>query len=207
MSESKRSCTTAVLLAAGAGTRLGLGAKSLLPFRGRTLVEVITDILLDGGCQEVVVVLGAAADRVLASTRLGIISAEKVRVVVNPDWRSGMASSFRLGVETASPGHDVMVALVDQPRLAVKAVRTLLARHRPGRVTAAAYPDGSGGLRRGHPLLLDASLRSLAAEIAMGDCGARLFLQNNPGLVDLVGFSEQFGGEDLDTPDQLYLLD
>ncbi len=32
--------TTAVLLAAGAGTRLGLGPKALLPFRGRTLVEV-----------------------------------------------------------------------------------------------------------------------------------------------------------------------
>lgn len=33
--------TTAVLLAAGAGTRLGLGPKALLPFRGRTLVEVL----------------------------------------------------------------------------------------------------------------------------------------------------------------------
>ena len=36
--------TTAVLLAAGAGTRLGLGPKALLPFHGRTLVEVLADV-------------------------------------------------------------------------------------------------------------------------------------------------------------------
>jgi nicotine blue oxidoreductase len=42
--------TTAVLLAAGAGTRLGRGPKALLPFRGRTLVEVLADVLLAGGC-------------------------------------------------------------------------------------------------------------------------------------------------------------
>lgn len=46
------------------------------------MVEVIAKILLDGGCREVVVVLGAVADHVLAST-----SAEKVRVVVNPKGR------------------------------------------------------------------------------------------------------------------------
>jgi nicotine blue oxidoreductase len=207
MSESPAASTTAVLLAAGAGTRLGLGPKALLPFRGRTLVEVLAEILLVGGCREVVVVLGAEADRVLASTRLGSPNAENVRVVVNLDWQSGMASSFRLGVETATPGHHVMVALVDQPGLAVDAVGTLLATHRPGRITAAAYPDASGKLRRGHPLLLDAFLRTPAAETATSDSGARLFLQANPGLVDLVAFSEQFGGEDLDTPDQLHLLD
>lgn len=121
MSESTRPGSTAVLPAAGAGTRLRLGAKAMLPFPGRTLVEVIAEILLDGGSREVVVVLGAVANHVFASTSLGTTSAEKIRVVVNPDWRSGMASSLRLGVETAALGHDVMVALVDQPRLAVKA--------------------------------------------------------------------------------------
>ena len=83
----------------------------------------------------------------------------------------------------------------------------LLATHRPGRITAAAYAAGSGRLRRGHLVLLDASLRTLAAETATGDCGARLFLQTNPRPVDLVGFREEIGGEDLETPDQLHLLD
>ena len=80
--------TTAVLLAAGAGTRLGRGPKALLPFRGRTLVEVLADVLSGGGCREVVVVLGAGAQAVRAETDLN-----RHTVVDNPAWPSGMGSS------------------------------------------------------------------------------------------------------------------
>ncbi|MET3923858.1 choline kinase [Arthrobacter sp. UYEF20] len=40
MADLDKQRSTAVLLAAGAGTRLGLGPKALLRFQGRTLVEV-----------------------------------------------------------------------------------------------------------------------------------------------------------------------
>ena len=62
--------TTGVVLAAGAGTRLGLGPKALLPYRGRPLVESVAEALLDGGCREVVVVLGAGAPDVAAIAEL-----------------------------------------------------------------------------------------------------------------------------------------
>ncbi|MET3812343.1 nicotine blue oxidoreductase [Arthrobacter sp. UYEF3] len=193
---------TAVLLAAGAGTRLGRGPKALLPFRGSALVEVLADVLLDGGCREVVVVLGADASVVRAATDL-----RRHTVIENLGWANGMGGSFRLGVAAAAPNESVMIALVDQPGLTPAIVARLLAGHRPGRVTAAAYRGADGKLRRGHPLLLDASLRSGAAESATGDVGARLFLQALPELIDLVDCSDQSGGEDLDTPDQLPLLD
>ena len=206
LSKFRTSNVTAVLLAAGEGRRLGLGPKALLPFRGRTLVEVLAEVLLNGGCREVVVVLGAEARQVLASTNLGPAEERRVRVVVNTEWNSGMAGSFRLGVETALPGDHVLVALVDQPGLTADIVQTLLAAHLPGRVTAAGYRGRPGELRRGHPLLLDASLRTLATETATSDSGARLFLEANPELVDLVDCGDE-GGEDIDTRDQLHLLD
>ncbi|MCO4239345.1 nicotine blue oxidoreductase [Pseudarthrobacter raffinosi] len=193
--------TTAVLLAAGAGTRLGLGPKALLRFQGRTLVEVLADVLLAGGCREVVMVLGADAATVRAATDLG-----RHRVIDNPAWASGMGSSFRAGVAAAAPGDHVLIALVDQPGLTIETVARLLASHRPGRVTAAAYRDPEGKLQRGHPLLLDSSLRAEAAETATGDAGARHFLQAHPELIDLVDCSDLSGGEDLDTPEQLHLL-
>ncbi len=71
MADSTEPRTTAVLLAAGAGTRLGRGPKALLPFRGRTLVEVLAGVLLDGGCREVVIVLGADAAKVRDTTGPG----------------------------------------------------------------------------------------------------------------------------------------
>jgi nicotine blue oxidoreductase len=194
--------TTAVLLAAGAGTRLGLGPKALLPFRGRTLVEVLAGVLLDGGCRDVVVVLGADAARVVENADLAAYT-----VVQNPDWQTGMGGSFRRGVAAATTGDHVLMALVDQPGLTQETVARLLGHHRPGRVTAAAYRSADGVLRRGHPLLLDATLRAQAAESAAGDAGARLFLQEHPELVDLVDCGDQSAGGDVDTPDQLGLLE
>ena len=207
MTPSPAPHTTAVLLAAGAGTRLGRGPKALLPFRGRTLVEVLADVLLDGGCRAVVVVLGAGAGDVRERTDLA-----RHVVVENPEWAGGMGSSFRAGLESVRAEDHVLVALVDQPGLTAETVTRLLRVHRPGRVTAAAYRDASEKLRRGHPLLLDATLRAQAAAAAGGDAGARLFLQAHPELIDLVDCtlppgSGRSGGEDLDTPDQLHLLD
>ena len=202
MSGSRAPRTTAVLLAAGAGTRLGLGPKALLRFRGRTLVEVLADMLLAGGCRDVVTVIGADAATVRAATDLS-----RHRVIENPAWDAGMGSSFRQGVAAAAPEDHVLVALVDQPGLTAETVARLLSSHRPGRVTAAAYRGPDGSLQRGHPLLLDSSLRAEAAETATGDAGARFFLQTHPGLIDLVDCSDLSGGEDLDSPDQLHLLD
>ncbi|MEV7606854.1 nicotine blue oxidoreductase [Paenarthrobacter sp. NPDC089322] len=202
MTQSGVAPTTGVLLAAGAGTRLGRGPKALLPFRGRTLVEVLADTLFDGGCREVVVVLGAEAGNVRASTDL-----RDYRVVVNEAWAKGMSGSFRAGIDAATAGNSIMVALVDQPGLTPTAVSRLLGSHRPGRVTAAAYPDESGRLKRRHPVIFDVGLREQAAEAANGDTGARSFLKAHPGLVDLVDCSDLCSGEDLDTKDQLHLLD
>ncbi len=207
MNDSSPVATTGVLLAGGAGTRLGLGPKALLPFRGRTLVEVLAKTLLDGGCLKVVVVLGAGAERVRRATEL-----DQYLVVDNPEWAAGMASSFRTGIAAATHGHNVMVTLVDQPGVTPAVVARLLAAHQAGRVTAAGYPEAAfdGGhttkLRRGHPLIIDVGLRAEVAESAVGDAGARRFLKAHPGLVDVVDCSDLSDGADVDTKDKLHLL-
>ncbi|WP_336714805.1 nicotine blue oxidoreductase [Arthrobacter sp. USHLN218] len=219
----------AVLLAAGGGSRLGRGPKALLPFRGRPLVEHLAGELRAGGCSDVVIVLGAGADEVIRQCRL-----EGYRVVRNADWASGMGSSFRLGVAAAEGADAVVVALVDQPGVSATLIRRLLERHRPGRVTAAAYraettvgenPDGGAAehrrpapasgtvqpaeprLQRGHPLVFDASLAVEAAAEAAGDAGARNYLRRRPELVDLVDCSDLGSAADVDTPADLPLLD
>jgi nicotine blue oxidoreductase len=222
--------TVAVLLAAGSGSRLGLGPKALLPHRGRALVEHVVAVLLAGGCDVVVVVLGADADRVRADASLGD---PRVRVVVNRDWSSGMASSLRAGVAAAlalEPSR-VVVAHVDQPGVVPDDVARLLAAHRPGRVAASrwttspehrARPEGRSGAdndpqvvfgdmvpslrpRWAHPLVLDAALAGPAAASAHGDHGARNFLRAHADLVDVVDHPGD--GRDLDTAADLDLLD
>ncbi|QJW37408.1 nucleotidyltransferase family protein [Cellulosimicrobium protaetiae] len=219
--------TVGVLLAAGAGRRLGLGPKALLPHRGRPLVEHVARVLHDGGCDVVVVVLGAEADRVRAEASLGD---PHVRAVVNPDWASGMASSLRAGVAAAldlAPAR-VVVAHVDQPGVVPDDVARLLAAHRPGRVTASRWttsperrarhggrseaendPQVVFGVERtprwAHPLVLDAGLAAPAAASARGDHGARDFLRAHADLIDVVDHPGD--GRDLDTATDLDLLD
>jgi len=203
--------TVAVLLAAGAGTRLGRGPKALLPHRGGTLVEHATGVLLAGGCDAVVVVLGAGADDVRAATAL---DEPRVRVVDNPGWATGMASSLRVGVAAAldlAPAR-VVVAHVDQPGVVPDDVARLLAAHRPGRVAASRWtggvgpeaPAGADRPRWAHPLVLDVALAAPAAASAHGDRGARGFLRAHAALIDVVDHPGD--GRDLDTEADLDLL-
>lgn len=193
---------TAVLLAAGAGTRLGLGPKALLRRRGTPLVDHLATVLHDGGCDGVVVVLGAEAARVREEAAL-----TDCTVVVNDDWLSGMGGSLKAGFAAVPEAHHALVALVDQPALTAEVVASLLAAHQPGRVTAAAYPDTAGVLRRGHPVLFDAAVLAAVAESAHGDAGARDFLRAHPELLDLVDCQSWGDGRDVDTRADLPLLD
>lgn len=193
---------TAVLLAAGSGTRLGLGPKALLPFRGSSLVEELAEALAKGGCASVVVVAGSGAEQIEALP--GLIGQTVVR---NAQWKTGMGSSLKLGISAAPPGHHIMVALVDQPGLTAQAVTRLIECHTSARITAAGYLDAAGSLRRGHPLILDAAYREAAAAGAGGDSGARLFLRARPDVVDVVDCSDLCSGADIDTPADLHLLE
>ena len=199
--------TTAVLLAAGAGTRLGRGPKALLPFHGRPLVEHQIRVLLAGGCRDVLVVLGAGSTRILAEADLAGASP-----VLNPDWQHGMGTSYRQGMAAAVQLRPsaVLVALVDQPGLTAAAVSRLRSSWRSGRINAAGYRDGDSRLRRGHPVLFDRSLavRSLESGVTGGqDTGARAFLASHPELVDVTDCSDLADGRDVDTKADLVLLD
>lgn len=195
-----------LVLAAGAGARLGLGPKALLPFRGRPLIEHILTQLDHGGCASLTVVLGSQAPQVLEHAQLGT-----ARTVLNPDWQTGLGSSFRCGVEASLADNPdtagLLVALADQPGITAAAVARLIRAHRAGRITAAGYfQDGSNVLRRGHPLIFDPELATAAAGTAVDDAGARAYLRANPSLIDVVDCSDLDRGRDVDTPADLPLL-
>src|SRR5699024_9302798 len=151
-----------------------------------------------GGCEPVLVVVGAQAEQVSA-----VVTGAGAEVVVNADWASGLASSFRAGVAALpEDAGRVVVLLVDQPGVGAEAVARLLAEHRPGTVTAAQYQGG--GAR--HPMVFDTDLVRAAAELAEGDRGARAYLRQNPELLHLVDCSDLGSAADLDTPEDLHLL-
>ncbi|MGC4748115.1 nucleotidyltransferase family protein [Micromonospora sp. DT201] len=184
--------TAGLLLAAGAGRRLGM-PKALLPYRGRLLVDHAAAVLADAGCRPVVVVLGAQADRIRARTRLP-------GVVVNDDWATGMGSSLRAGLSALTSGATdaTVVTLVDMPGLTPEAVRRVARDATAGSLAVATYGDG----RRGHPVLLGRDHWAGVAAAATGDRGARDYLRAQGAAVRLVPCADVADDTDVDLPEQ-----
>lgn len=186
--------TAGLLLAAGAGRRLG-GPKALVELGGRTLVERGVTLLRDGGCTSVVVVLGAQAERVppLADAQ----------VVVAADWENGLGASLRAGLVALSAGSAsaCVVALVDQPLVGVEAVRRLLAVSGRCEAAVATY---AGEPR--NPVLLDRAVWIDVAGLAVGDVGARAWLRAHPDRVLRVDCDDTGSAADVDTAEDLVEL-
>ncbi len=179
--------TTGVLLAAGAGSRMGRPKAEVL-LGGQTLLERGLQMLADAGCEPVLAVVGAAVPQ----PPEGLAT-----FVTNPDWESGMASSLRVGLGAAT-GEAAVIALVDQPGITAEAVRRLRAAHRPGFATAATF---DGDIRT--PVLFDRALWPEVSASVSGDAGARHWLRRNPGRVIAVPCDDVADPADLDVPEDL----
>ncbi len=155
---------TAVLLAAGGSRRLGR-PKQLLRFRGEALVRRAARAALGAGVDETLVVVGAHEDEVREA-----IADLPLRVVVNPDWESGLAGSLRVGVEAAHHP-SVLVLLADQPHVDAVLLSSLVEAGRAGAARVACDYAGAPGVPA---FFVDArELRGLA-----GDRGARDLLRD-----------------------------
>jgi CTP:molybdopterin cytidylyltransferase MocA len=183
-----------LLLAAGEGSRLGQ-PKALVELDGELLVDRGARVLAAGGCDPVVVVLGAAAAEVVARARL----ADAV-VIVNDGWAEGIGSSLRVGLTALRElgATSVVVALADQPRVSADVVRRLAA----GPSTAPAVVASYGG-RPGNPARIDAAVWADVAALAVGDVGARAWMREHPDRVQVVACDDLGSDDDVDTVEDL----
>jgi molybdenum cofactor cytidylyltransferase len=155
----------AVVLAAGASTRMGR-LKLLLPVRGRTLLASAVTPLLEAGLARVVVVLGHRATTVRDGA--GLAADPRLDYVVNDDWPLGLSSSLRAGVAACPDADAVIVALGDQPTLRADLVRRLVAAGAGAAPLAVPMHKG----RLGHPILFRRELFPELERLS-GDAGAR----------------------------------
>ncbi|WP_185061061.1 NTP transferase domain-containing protein [Pseudonocardia eucalypti] len=183
-----------LLLAAGAGRRMG-GPKALVELAGRPLVLRALDALREGGCAPLVVVLGAAADRVAP-----LLPPDALPMIA-PDWAEGMGASLRAGLaslrDVSAPA--ALVHLVDLPGVGAPAIARLAAcaDEGPDVLARAAYHA-----RPGHPVLLGRAHWPAVAAAARGDAGARDYLSGHPAL-RLVECGDLADPRDVDTPEAL----
>jgi molybdenum cofactor cytidylyltransferase len=169
---------SAVVLAAGRSARMGM-TKQLLRVGGQTMLERTLENVRASRVDEVALVLGASADEIRRAIPASLL--EGVRVVVNEDYASGMASSLRVGLSAVSPDADAaLIALGDQPLVRPETMNEIVERYR-GSDAEIVVPHYQGS--RGNPVLLGRSVFAEAMALE-GDVGCRaIFAQHTDGML------------------------
>jgi FkbM family methyltransferase len=187
---------TAVVLAAGAGSRFG-GGKLLASLEGRPVLQHVLDALANAALRDVVVVLGDDADAVEAT-----VEWRAERRVRNPDPARGLSSSVRVGLEALdADGDAALIVLGDQPRVSPEAIGAVLDAGPDGdRPIVVPTYEGDAGR---NPVLLERVAFGLVSE-AVGDRGLGPVIAAHPELVREVRVAGR--NPDVDTREDLAAL-
>jgi molybdenum cofactor cytidylyltransferase len=187
---------SALVLAAGASTRMGQPKATLQLPGGHTFLSRVIATLVAGGLPRVVVVTGAHdMDRLPWSGRR-----RRVEIVENPDWPRGQLSSLVTGLDyLSSPDLEgVLVALVDVPLVSPNTVRRVADAWRR---TRAPVVRPVMGARHGHPVVFDSAVFD---ELRASDpaLGAKPVVRRHAAAIVNVEVEDPGAFRDVDTPEE-----
>ena len=190
---------SAVILAAGASTRMGR-PKQLLTLGSKCLLQHVVDAALKSVLNEVIVVLGHRAAEIEATLRFP--EDASVRAIVNSAYSDGQSTSLRLGIQSIDPRSSAAAILLgDQPGVGAELIDAVAA-HFVANDAPIARPSFavSGEPRRpGHPVFL--ARRSWPQVDGLtGDLGARALIESHPEWLSEL-YIDTLLPPDLDTPE------
>lgn len=182
----------AIVLAAGGSRRLGR-AKQLLTRGGETLVHRAVRLALATQPQRLLLVIGAHADEMRKA-----VADLRAEILVNNDWREGLASSLRAAAGALDESASALILGCDQPALEQSHLQRLLSG---AAVSASGCAATLHGAAPGIPAVASAAVLREAHGLH-GDRGLRGALQklSSDSLYLLEAAELEF---DLDTPADL----
>jgi molybdenum cofactor cytidylyltransferase len=179
-----RQFISGLILGAGASQRLG-PPKQLLPYRGTTMLGwVVKQAERATGLDELVVVLGRAAAEIREQVNFGA-----ARVVENPVFTEGCASSYKAGLGALNPNSQaMMIILGDQPGILPEVIDRIAAewRRRESLIALCSYNG-----RKGHPMIFAQSMFEQLSGLH-GDKAAWKLVDASASLVHEVHFDLPF---------------
>ena len=190
--------TAGIILAAGTSTRLGR-PKQLLMIDGKPMLARVIQCALQSELDHTVVVLGhqaAEIQKVLKSE----LNHPKLEIVVNRNFRSGLAGSLKTGLTRVMADFSAtMILLADHPFQETFIINTILNRYKNSD-KAICVPVHRG--RRGHPVILNQRFYAEMMSLC-GDIGAREIIENHPEQLTLVELESARSFMDIDSEEDL----
>jgi len=186
---------SAILLAAGESRRMGR-PKQLLDWQGKPLLLHVLENLIRSDVDEIILVLGYEVEKIRKS-----LPELPVKIVVNPDYQSGMASSLRQGLLAMDPGSEAfLVLLADQPGIGPEMMNRVIREYQQADPKRGIGRPVYRGLP-GHPVLIGVQYRQEALQLR-GDVGARRILMNHPTDILEIEVDRDVVLMDMDTPEE-----
>jgi molybdenum cofactor cytidylyltransferase len=186
---------SAILLAAGESKRMGR-PKQLLEWQGKTLLQHVLESLINSNADDIILVLGHETDRIRKS-----LPALQIKIVINPDYKQGMASSLRQGLLAMDPRSEAfLVCLADQPGIGPEIMNNMIREFQQADPKRGIVRPVYRGLR-GHPVLIGVRYLQEALQL-QGDMGARQILMNHPEDIIEIEVTQDVVLKDIDTPEE-----
>ncbi len=171
--------------------------KQLLPYRGRTLLRHAAETAVAAGCAPIILVTGALHEELTTE-----VADLPIRVMHNPDWATGMASSIRTGLAAVASTRPMayLIMLSDQPLVTPELLLQLVVQQRETQaaIVAAAYGDVLGV-----PAIFAHTMLPELLQL-QGQSGANRLISSLGNAVGRVPFPA--GLLDVDTPEQYAAL-
>jgi molybdenum cofactor cytidylyltransferase len=192
--------TSAIVLAAGLSSRMGRN-KLLLTFKSKPLIAHAVDTLSVAEVDEVIVVLGHEAEKLREH-----LEGKPVKLVYNPDYRSGQSTSVRMGVSAVSSrASAILISLADQPLLEPEDINQLVRAFARAKETGKSIVVPFYQGQRGNPVVLDVTHRDSILEV-VGDVGCKQVIKRHPERVLVVEMETDHVVRDVDTLEEFNLL-
>ncbi len=189
---------TAIILAAGRGTRFDAGPKLLTLLDGKPLVRHVAQAAIISTAEPVIVITGYRSEEVESA-----LDDLPLRFVSNPFHAEGLSTSLKAGF-SALPDHAeaAVIMLGDMPLIGPNLIDTLVNAWREIGKPTALIPTLDG--RRGNPVILS---RALEEEITglTGDKGAGVILRDRSDVVEYP-VDDPAIFQDVDTTEELEKL-
>lgn len=182
-----------VILAAGAGTRMGK-IKQLLPGCKHTFLEEAIEKVLKLHSSRVFVVLGAHCETIEPS-----ITHLPIKIIYHKDWQKGLGSTIAYGtkhiMEFAKEVSAILFVLADQPLVDEKYYHTLLNKYLKSnkRIVCSNYNN-----KPGVPAIFAHKYFQDLTELK-GDVGAKRIMMENKQDLELL--EEKPDLLDIDSPE------
>ena len=138
-----------ILLAAGESTRMQPDFKPLLKWGKRTVIGECVHQMRASQLADIFIVLGHREAELRAR-----LSGSGVQYAINENYKRGMLSSVKTGLEMLGPNSDaVLIALVDQPMIKAELINLLIEAYNNGE-KGIVVPTYNG--KPGHPIIIGA---------------------------------------------------